>query len=103
MVDSELLEKYWRKFIKISYTLLVLKLRHSPAPQTLRFPLRQGDANGISKAELQPRWSKSNCLISVGTAKASGFNCMQLMSMKVLCILPLHRTVQGGRLVYPGS
>lgn len=96
-------KKYWGKFIKIPYTVLVLKLYHSPAPHTLGFPSRQGNANGISKAEVQPWWSKSNCLISGGIAKASGLNCKQLMSMKVLCILPFHHTVQGTWLVYSGS
>lgn len=51
MVGSELLEKYWGRFTKTSYTLLVLKLHHSPAAQTLGqgFPSRQGDANAIQE------------------------------------------------------
>ena len=102
MVGSEILEKYWGRFTKISYALLVLKLHHSPAPQTLGqgFPSRHGDANGISRAELQPCWSKSNHLIP---ANASGLNRMQLRSVKVLCVLPFHHTVQGGWVVYLGS
>lgn len=63
MVSSELLEKYWGQFTKISYALLVLKLHHSTAPQTLGqgFPSRQEDANRISTMMVQkqlPDFSK---------------------------------------------
>lgn len=84
---------------------------YTPCPQTA--PHTSTPNPGISIKAGRCQWDfksrtatimvQKQFLISAGIAKASGLNCMQLMSMKVLCILPFHHTVHGAWLVYPGS